>query len=90
MLEDETTPVGKFFIRNNGQIPPDTTAADAWRLTIDGECSIDVKDRVLKLEQPSLRYLYMYHDCKSTDSIQARLPVAIDHLWCYAHACKRE
>lgn len=38
LLDDATTPIGKFFVRNNGQLPPDTTAnADTWRLTIDGE-----------------------------------------------------
>jgi sulfite oxidase len=37
MLDDATTPVGKFFVRNNGQMPPDPTQGDAWKLTIDGE-----------------------------------------------------
>jgi DMSO/TMAO reductase YedYZ molybdopterin-dependent catalytic subunit len=38
MLDDATTPISKFFVRNNGQIPePLTTDPNAWRLTIDGE-----------------------------------------------------
>ena len=37
LLDDETTPTSKFFIRNNGQIPETTTEPDAWKLTIDGE-----------------------------------------------------
>jgi sulfite oxidase len=37
MLDDATTPVGKFFVRNNGQLPPDPTQGDGWKLTIDGE-----------------------------------------------------
>ena len=37
MLDDETTPAGKFFIRNNGQIPEPTAAPDAWKITVDGE-----------------------------------------------------
>lgn len=37
MLDDETTPVGKFFIRNNGQMPESAKDADAWAITIDGE-----------------------------------------------------
>jgi DMSO/TMAO reductase YedYZ molybdopterin-dependent catalytic subunit len=37
MLDDETTPAGKFFIRNNGQIPEPAVQPDAWRITVDGE-----------------------------------------------------
>ena len=37
LLDDDTTPIGKFFIRNNGQIPADTGAPDAWKFAVDGE-----------------------------------------------------
>jgi sulfite oxidase len=37
LLDDETTPTAKFFIRNNGLIPEPTKDADGWKLTIDGE-----------------------------------------------------
>jgi DMSO/TMAO reductase YedYZ molybdopterin-dependent catalytic subunit len=37
LLDDETTPTAKFFIRNNGQIPEAAAIPDAWKLTIDGE-----------------------------------------------------
>jgi sulfite oxidase len=37
LLDDDTTPLDKFFIRNNGQIPEQTKDADAWKITIDGE-----------------------------------------------------
>ena len=37
LLDDETTPISKFFIRNNGQIPEAAANPDAWKLTIDGE-----------------------------------------------------
>jgi DMSO/TMAO reductase YedYZ molybdopterin-dependent catalytic subunit len=37
MLDDDTTPTGKFFIRNNGQLPEETKETDAWKLTVDGE-----------------------------------------------------
>jgi sulfite oxidase len=37
LLDDETTPTAKFFIRNNGQIPEAAAEPDAWKLTIDGE-----------------------------------------------------
>jgi DMSO/TMAO reductase YedYZ molybdopterin-dependent catalytic subunit len=37
LLDDETTPTSRFFIRNNGEPPPATTQPDAWKITIDGE-----------------------------------------------------
>ena len=37
LLDDDTTPIGKFFIRNNGQIPEEAKDPDAWKITIDGE-----------------------------------------------------
>ena len=37
LLDDDTTPTDKLFIRNNGQIPDATKEPDAWKLTIDGE-----------------------------------------------------
>ena len=37
LLDDETTPISKFFIRNNGQIPEPAANSDAWKLTVDGE-----------------------------------------------------
>ena len=37
LLDDETTPIAKFFIRNNGQIPEAAANPDAWKLTVDGE-----------------------------------------------------
>ena len=39
LLDDETTPTSKFFIRNNGQIPDAAKDADGWKLSIDGEVS---------------------------------------------------
>src|SRR3954462_9098434 len=37
LLDDDTTPTEKFYIRNNGQIPDETKEPDAWKITIDGE-----------------------------------------------------
>jgi DMSO/TMAO reductase YedYZ molybdopterin-dependent catalytic subunit len=37
MLDDETTPAAKFFIRNNGQLPEQAKEPDAWRIKVDGE-----------------------------------------------------
>lgn len=37
LLDDDTTPTAKFFIRNNGNPPQTVAAPDTWKLTIDGE-----------------------------------------------------
>src|SRR5258707_684233 len=37
LLDHDTTPIEKFYIRNNGQIPEETKNPDAWKITIDGE-----------------------------------------------------
>lgn len=37
LLNDDTTPISKFFIRNNGQLPDEVTSADTWQLKIEGE-----------------------------------------------------
>ncbi len=37
LLDDDTTPTAKFFIRNNGNIPDPAKDPDSWKLTIDGE-----------------------------------------------------
>lgn len=37
LLDDDTTPIGKFFVRNNGQLPDEAKNAEAWTLKIEGE-----------------------------------------------------
>jgi sulfite oxidase len=37
LLDDATTPIAKFYIRNNGQIPEAAKEPDKWKITIDGE-----------------------------------------------------
>lgn len=37
LLDDDTTPVEEFFVRNNGLLPDPGTEPEAWSLTIDGE-----------------------------------------------------
>ena len=37
LLDDDTTPIDKFFIRNNGLIPDENKEPDKWKITIDGE-----------------------------------------------------
>ena len=36
LLDDDTTPTEKFYIRNNGQIPEAAKDPDSWKLVIDG------------------------------------------------------
>jgi len=37
LLDDDTTPTDKFFVRNNGMLPEETANADAWKVVVDGE-----------------------------------------------------
>ena len=37
LLDDDTTPIEKFYIRNNGQMPEPVAQSDAWKIVIDGE-----------------------------------------------------
>ncbi len=37
LLDDDTTPTEKFYIRNNGQIPEESKDPDKWKIAIDGE-----------------------------------------------------
>ncbi len=64
LLDDETTPTARFFIRNNGQPPEAVTEPDAWHLTIDGEVNKPVEIALGELKkrfQP--RTLRMVLEC---------------------------
>jgi sulfite oxidase len=37
LLDDDTTPTAKFFIRNNGQIPEESKDPNGWKIVVDGE-----------------------------------------------------
>ena len=37
LLDDDTTPTEKFYIRNNGQIPDEAKDPENWKIIIDGE-----------------------------------------------------
>ncbi len=50
LLDDDTTPNAKFFIRNNGHIPEDNKQGDAWTFKVEGEV-----DRPLTLSVAELR-----------------------------------
>jgi DMSO/TMAO reductase YedYZ molybdopterin-dependent catalytic subunit len=58
LLDDDTTPTPKFFIRNNGQAPEPTAQPDAWKLTIDGEVNrtIEITLGDLKKRFPARTY----------------------------------
>ena len=43
MLDDDVTPIEKFYIRNNGQIPETPSDPDAWEIVIDGEVDKPLK-----------------------------------------------
>jgi sulfite oxidase len=37
LLDDDTTPTAKFYVRNNGRVPEPSIDPDKWEITIDGE-----------------------------------------------------
>ncbi|MBI3433851.1 MAG: sulfite oxidase [Proteobacteria bacterium] len=43
LLDDAITPIGKFYIRNNGQIPDPAADPDKWKIGIDGEVNKTVE-----------------------------------------------
>ncbi|KAB2919258.1 MAG: sulfite oxidase [Hyphomicrobiaceae bacterium] len=51
LLNDDTTPVPKFFIRNNGQIPEPAKDVDGWKLTIDGEVNKPIEITLADLKK---------------------------------------
>jgi len=53
LLDDDTTPTARFFIRNNGQMPQPAGDPDAWQLTVDGEVA---KPLVIALGELKRRY----------------------------------
>jgi len=53
LLDDDTTPIEKFYIRNNGQIPDAAKEPDAWKIVIDGEV-----DKTIELTLGELKSKY--------------------------------
>ncbi len=37
LLDDDTTPTDKFYVRNNGLVPQPARNAETWTVTVDGE-----------------------------------------------------
>ncbi|WP_245444080.1 sulfite oxidase [Microvirga sp. KLBC 81] len=55
LLDDDTTPIARFFIRNNGLLPERVEDPEAWRFTIDGEVEhpLDLSVAELKSRFPA-------------------------------------
>ena len=51
LLDDDTTPIEKFYIRNNGQIPEETKDPDKWKITVDGEVEQHARDDARRAER---------------------------------------
>jgi DMSO/TMAO reductase YedYZ molybdopterin-dependent catalytic subunit len=50
LLDDDTTPTEKFFIRNNGQIPEEAKEPDKWKVVVDGEVNTKLELTVGELK----------------------------------------
>ena len=37
LLDDDTTPTDKFFVRNNGGMPDEARDPDGWKISVEGE-----------------------------------------------------
>ncbi len=62
LLNDDTTPIDKFFVRNNGQIPEPAKDPDAWKFVIDGEVANKIEMTLGELKakfQPVTRRLVL-------------------------------
>jgi DMSO/TMAO reductase YedYZ molybdopterin-dependent catalytic subunit len=51
MLDDDVTPDGRIFIRNNDQIPEPAKTQDAWEIAIDGEVNAPLKLKLGEIKQ---------------------------------------
>ncbi|MBL8838736.1 MAG: sulfite oxidase [Alphaproteobacteria bacterium] len=51
MLDDDTTPTDKFYIRNNGLIPEVSGDRNAWKIKIDGEVNRPLELTLGELKQ---------------------------------------
>jgi DMSO/TMAO reductase YedYZ molybdopterin-dependent catalytic subunit len=58
LLDDDTTPTEKFYIRNNGQIPDEAKDPDSWKIVIDGsvENTIEITLGELKKKYKAVTY----------------------------------
>ncbi|MBM6593857.1 sulfite oxidase [Microvirga pudoricolor] len=50
LLDDETTPVARFFVRNNGLFPDAAADPESWTLTVDGEVETELRITLAELK----------------------------------------
>ena len=50
LLDDETTPASRFFIRNNGLLPERAPDPDSWSFVVDGEVERELRLTVADLK----------------------------------------
>jgi DMSO/TMAO reductase YedYZ molybdopterin-dependent catalytic subunit len=64
MLDDDTTPTDKFYVRNNGLIPEIAGERNAWRFKVDGEVNTPLELTLGELRQrfTSVK-LYLQLEC---------------------------
>jgi sulfite oxidase len=51
LLDDETTPNAKFFVRNNGLLPSSAADSDRWELAVEGEVARPLRLTVGELQR---------------------------------------
>ena len=51
LLDDDTTPTEKFYIRNNGQIPEETKDPEKWKIAVEGEVNNKLEITLGELKQ---------------------------------------
>src|SRR5215210_209834 len=51
LLDDDTTPTDKLFIRNNGQVPDPATDPDAWVVRVEGAVNTPLDLRLGEIKQ---------------------------------------
>ena len=62
LLDDDTTPTDKLFVRNNGVIPDEAKDPNGWKITIDGEVNNKIEltlDDLKKKFKPVTRRLVL-------------------------------
>ena len=64
LLDDETTPVSRFFVRNNGLMPEPAGDPEGWSFTVDGEVERPLRLTLAELKRRfSPRTLRMVLEC---------------------------
>jgi sulfite oxidase len=51
LLDDDTTPTAKFYVRNNGLIPEPPADPDGWKIKIDGEANTPLELSLGEIKQ---------------------------------------